>query len=80
MGDFLGIGLRVKSLMDVTTSDSVDCALDGIIGRSLGNGTLRAKARLEVDDVSGIEVVDETVDVNWLEGRVRVRRTTTGGG
>lgn len=41
------------------TSVLVNCALDGILRRSLGNGSIRAARNLKVGDVSGANVIDE---------------------
>ena len=46
--------------MDMSTSELVDRALDGILRRGLGNGPVRAERNLEVGDVASANVVDET--------------------
>jgi len=71
----------MNSQMHVSMSVLVgrDRAFDGVLGWSLGDGSVRAEGSLEVGDVSGTNVVDETVDVNWLERSAGVLRTAVGG-
>jgi len=80
--NFLGIkSVCVNSQMHVSVSVLVgrDRAFDSVLGWSLGDGSVRTEGSLEVGDVSGTNVVDETVDVNWLEGSARVLRTAVVG-
>lgn len=46
--------------MDMTMSEFIDRALDGILRRGLGNGSVRAERNLEVGDVASANVVDKT--------------------
>jgi len=64
----------------MSTSVLVDRALDGILRRGLGSRSMRAEGDSEVDDVSGCNVVDETMDVNWFEGSARISTTMGGRG
>jgi len=71
MGDFLS-----DQLVDVVMSLLVDGALDSFRRGSLGGTSVWAEGRSEVDDVSGADVVDETVNVNRLEGSAGASTTS----
>jgi hypothetical protein len=69
---------RVNSQMKMAISVLVDCALDGILRRSLGNGSVRAERNLEVGDVSSANVVDEGIERKEKKGRRNVNQSRPG--
>jgi len=56
----LSRGVNSQTNVAVSVLVSRDRALDGVLRRSLGDRTVRAEGSLEVGDVPGADVVDET--------------------